>query len=123
MIQRAQIPVCYRYLSASGAVNGEAGQRRRSSNASEGHYAFHHLRIEDCVNETMAREDKVRLHAACAACLHGLVDDLVLAGHEELGGHHFAAAKLFDSVFRSGAVSVQARLAPTHPGHGIAVLI
>ena len=111
-----------KYLSASGAAKkSEAGQRRRSSNASEGHYAFHHLRIEDCVNETMAREDKARLHAACAACLPGLVDDLVLAGHEEVAGHNFAAAKLFDTAFRSGAASVQARPTPTHTGHDIAV--
>ena len=55
-------------------------------------------RIEDVVNETMTRQDKASLHATCASCLEGLVEDVVLATHEEGAGRHLEAAQRFARV-------------------------
>ena len=44
------------------------------------------LRRQDCVNETMLREECQRLHAACTEALVGVVDDAQLAHHHEMAG-------------------------------------
>ena len=47
------------------------------------------------MNETMARAESVRLHAACAEALGGMVPDSQLAHHHETAGHYEKAARLF----------------------------
>ena len=49
----------------------------------------------DCVRETMPRTEAVRLHAACASTLGGIVPDSQLARHHESAGHDDQAARLF----------------------------
>ena len=57
--------------------------------------AFHHLMIERCVHDVMLRDEAVRLHAACAAALVGVVDDVQLAKHQQGAGNMEQAAALF----------------------------
>ena len=100
VIQRGIELKLLKHLAASGAHGGGGGggtgARRKSSAAStEGAWAFHHLRIQDTVDQVLLNAEARALHRVCAESLEGLVLTSQLAQHHQRAGQHWQAAQQF----------------------------
>ena len=75
VIQRGIKQRLLKYLAASGAHGGGGGTgaRRKSSAAAggEGSWAFHHLRIQDTIDQRLLSAEARALHRVCAESLEG----------------------------------------------------